>query len=103
MRPLMCGTQLHTDARLFLGHHRVEETNDVDTFFEQLLREFLGEWGVIEHDGCDRMDAFFHIKSSFRHFASEVQSVVYHLVAQFGGPFEQIENSVGCTDNSWSE
>src|SRR6188508_2676813 len=50
----MCRAQLHPDTRGVLRHHREEEADHVDAFFQQFVCHHLAQLRITEHHGDDR-------------------------------------------------
>ena len=51
----MSGGYLGSDPVLALGYDRIAETDDIYALLQHSVSEFIGDLGVIQHHGNDRM------------------------------------------------
>lgn len=81
------GADLGADAGFALRHHRVEEADGEDAVVEQLAGKFLGQGGLAEHDGGDRVILSADGETGLLHRLAEVGGVRLDLVGELGGLF----------------
>ena len=74
-----------------LGHDRVAEADDVHALFEHPARELVGDLGVVEHDGHDRVLAGQQVEAELLHLRAEIARIFMNLVAQRGGLGQHID------------
>src|SRR3989304_7255214 len=81
---LVGGGELGADLRLAVGDDRGKEANSVDAVGEEIARDILGEFRVVEHDRDNRAFAFFDVESGAGQEFAPVTGVFFELVASFG-------------------
>ncbi len=71
----MPSAHLRADARLALGHHGKEETDDIHAFFEKRVGHLLRQSGIAEHDGDDGMLTGQEIESQLAQAGPEMRGI----------------------------
>ena len=67
-----------------LWHHRIKETDDIDSQSEKSIRHFLGKSRVSDHDRNDRMSARPDSQPAFLQPAAKELGILFQPVAKFG-------------------
>ena len=99
----MCCAELNANACLFLRHYRIEESDDVNAFFEQTIGHDLGQVGVIKHDRYDGAVAIPDIEPGCLDAFFEVVCVPLKLIAELSAFAEQPERGNTGSNNGWGE
>ncbi len=86
-----------------MRHHRIEKADHVDAFLEHPGREFLGERGVAQHDGNNRMRAGFDRQAALSQGCAKEFGVFFQFVPQLGGTGQQLERFDGRGDDRRSD
>ena len=97
------GRELHTDAGLALGHYRIVEARDVDTFLEQTVGIALRERRVVEHHGADGALGGLDVKAGSLHLVAEVVDILYQMVMDGVVFLEHLEHLETGADNGGSQ
>jgi len=86
------GADLGADARLAMRHHRIAETDDIDTVRQHGFREAAGERRIPQHDRHDRVCARHDVEAGIRYRLAKPAGVGFKRIAQLRRLFEQIES-----------
>ena len=94
------GGDLHANARLALGNHRIKETYDVDPQLQQPSRHLLRQSGVTEHDRYDRMAAPFDLEADLGDPLAKMSSILVQLFAQVARRADEVQRLYGGGDDA---
>ncbi len=99
----MGGGELHPDAGLTLGYHRVVEPDHVNALGQQFFGELLRKRCLVEHDGHNRMLARLDVKAGRGHLLAEILCIPLQPVPQFGGLGEHVQHRNGSPHDGWRQ